>query len=324
MSPSIDQLRASPDFYLHSIEGDEAIIVPMDQAAYQRSIFLDRRISPAGEGGFRVPFAALGPAAANPSQLGWIFHVAHCGSTLLARALDELAAGSNLVLREPLALRQLSFARDDERLRLVLASLARRYPGGGPTLIKANVPVNFILPAIAASDPAAPAILLKLDLPDYLLAILRSDNHRLWLRNIVGQLAGELGLAGEISDAQAAGALWLGQMRRFVAASAQMPNARTLDAEQFFGDPAATLLAAANQLGVATTAADVAALVAGPLFSTYSKRPDVAFDNNARLERRDHLARALAAEIAEAQEWVTQTAADVPALREALGAIALV
>ena len=38
----------------------------------------------------------------------------------------------------------------------------------------------------------------------------------------------------------------------------------------------------------------------------------------------NHLARALAAEIAEAQEWVTQTAADVPALREALGAIALV
>lgn len=323
MSPSIDQLRASPDYYLHSIEGDDAIIVPMDLAAYQRSIFLDRRISPAGEGGFRVPFAALGPVAATPPQLGWIFHVAHCGSTLLARALDELAGGANLVLREPLALRQLSFARDPAQLKVVLASLARRYPGGGRTLIKANVPVNFILPEIAVSDPAAPAILLKLDLPDYLLAILRSDQHRLWLRNIVGQLAAELGLAGDVSDAQAAAALWLGQMRRFVAAADQMPNARSLDAEQFFGDPAATLLAAAALLGVDTTQAYVATLVAGPLFSTYSKRPDVAFDNTARLERRDHLAQALAGEIAQAQEWVARTAADAPALRDALAAIAL-
>lgn len=324
MSPSIDQLHASPDFYLHSIEGDEAIIVPMDQAAYQRSIFLDRRISPAGEGGFRVPFAAFGPAAANPPQLGWIFHVAHCGSTLLARALDELAAGRNLVLREPLALRQLSFIRDESKLSIVLASLARRYPGGGPTLIKANVPVNFILPDIVARDAAAPAILLMLDLPDYLLAILRSDQHRLWLRNIVSQFAGELGLAGSISDAQAAAALWLGQMRRFAAAAEQMPNARTLDAERFFGDPAASLTAAAKLLGVSAPAAAVAALVAGPLFSSYSKRPEVAFDNAARLERRDQLSRALAGDIDEAQEWVAKAAPDAGALHQALTKAALV
>lgn len=324
MSPSIDQLRASPDYYLHSIEGDEAIIVPMDRSAYQRSIFLDRRISPAAEGGFRLPIAALGPAAANPPQLGWIFHVAHCGSTLLARALDELAGEANLVLREPLALRQLSFARGDAKLSIVLASLARRYPGGGRTLIKANVPVNFILPDIVAHDPAAPAILLKLDLPDYLMAILRSDQHRIWLRNIVGQFAGELGLAGTISDAQAAAALWLGQMRRFAAAAEQMPNARTLDAERFFGDPAASLTAAAELLGVSTTGADVAALVDGPLFSTYSKRPDVPFDNATRLERRDQLSRALAGDIDEADEWVAQAAPDAQALRQALTKAALV
>jgi len=324
MSPAIDQLRTSPDYYLHSIEGDAAIIVPMDRAAYQRSIFLDQRISPASQGGFRVALTALGPEPSHRLQLGWIFHVAHCGSTLLARALDELAGGANLVLREPVALRQLSFARDAGKLPVVLASLARRYPGGGPTLIKANVPVNFILPDIVAHDPSAPAILLKLELPDYLLAILRSDQHRLWLRNIVGQFAAELGLAGNVSDAQAAAALWLGQMRRFVAAAQQMPNARTLDAERFFADPATSLIAAAGLLGVTTTAANVAALVAGPLFATYSKRPDVAFDNAARLERRAQLARALADEIAEAQEWVAQAAPDAAAVQKALASVALV
>lgn len=319
MSPSLEQLRGSPDHYLHSLEGDEALFVPMDPAAYQRSIFLDHRISPAGEGGWRVPLAALGPAEANPPQLGWIFHVAHCGSTLLARALDELAGGANLVLREPLALRQLSLTRDSERLRLVLAMLARRYPGGGRSLVKANVPVNFLLDEIAAADLAAPAILLKLDLPDYLLAILRSDQHRVWLRTIVGQFAAELGVTGQLSDAQAAAALWLGQMRRFVAAAGQMPHARVLDAEQFYGDPAETLRRAAALLGVETDPTAIAAVVAGPLFATYSKRPDQAFDNAARLARRDALAQALGAEIAEAQEWLAKTAPDAGSLAAALG-----
>jgi len=49
MSLTIDDLFASPDHYLHSFEGDAAVFVPMDRAAYHRSIFLDGRISPAGE-----------------------------------------------------------------------------------------------------------------------------------------------------------------------------------------------------------------------------------------------------------------------------------
>ncbi|MEA3264756.1 MAG: hypothetical protein U9R07_14875 [Pseudomonadota bacterium] len=324
MSPSLEQLRGSPDHYLHSLEGDEALFVPMDLAAYQRSIFLDQRISPAGEGGLWVPLASLGPADGNPPQLGWIFHVAHCGSTLLARALDELSGGANLVLREPLALRQLSAARDSERLRLVLALLAKRYPGGGATLIKANVPVNFLLDEIAASDPAAPAILLKLDLPDYLLAILRSDQHRAWLRTIVAQFAQELGLTGPLSDADAGAALWLGQMRRFAAAAAAMPNARVLDAEQFYGNPAGTLQAAASLLGMPANAPAIDTVVSGPLFTTYSKRPGLAFDNAARLERRDQLAQTLAGELAEAQDWLAGQAPDAAAMLGALAKAALV
>ena len=76
----------SPDRYLYEFAGDDAVIVPMDRAAYRRSIFLDARISPASEAAEMVPVSALAaPAGPGPA---WIFHVAHCGSTLLARALD--------------------------------------------------------------------------------------------------------------------------------------------------------------------------------------------------------------------------------------------
>ena len=312
-------IAASPDHFLHSFEGDQAIIVPMDAAAYRRSIFLDQRISPAAGDAFAITAAVLPVPAAPP--LGWIFHMAHCGSTLLTRALGEL--GENIVLREPFALRQLAFDPDPTRLALVTAMLARRYDADAPTIVKANVPVNVLLPQISAQDPQARAIMLYCELPDYLLAILRSDNHRVWVRNVTTQLAGYLGDLTGLPDATRAAALWLAQTRHFAGALAAMPNARSLDAEQFFAQPGAVLEAASNHLRVETTPHAIADLLAGPLFATNSKNPAVAFDNSARIARRERLEPVLAKEISEARRWLERTGVDSAAITSTIRSSAL-
>lgn len=321
MAPTLEQLFTSPDHFLHAWDGGNAVFVPMDRAAYQRSIFLDRRISPAADGAMNVPGSTLMQTETKPLQTGWIFHVAHCGSTLLARALDGLA--DNLVLREPLALRQQAFADDPAQLELTLALLSKRYPGAGQTVIKANVPVNFLLTQIAAADPGASALFLHLSLSDYLLAILRSDNHRAWLRGVTQQLAPHLGEIENLTDAKLAAALWLAMMRRFADAIDAMPNGRSLDAERFFSDPRAVLPLVADLYGMAATPAALDAVVAGPLFSTYSKNPAHAFDNAARLERRADMAEVLGDEIAEAQNWIERNAPDAEDLAKAIKGSAL-
>lgn len=304
LTPAI--IAASPDHYLHSFEGGDAVIVPMDRAAYARSIFLDARISPARDGAALVPAAQLADAAPPAATTAWIFHVAHCGSTLLARALEAMSNG--LVLREPMALRQLAFAPDPARLRLVLAMLSRRYGGDEPTLIKANVPVNALLPALVSADPTAPAVFLYLRLEDYALAVLRSPQHRGWVRDIAGKFAGA---APAASDAECLAALWLWQMRAFAAALDAMPGACTLDAERFYADPAGTLAALAPRLGRQADPARIDEVVAGALFNSYSKRPGVAFDNAARLERRASLQRELVGELAQVREVAQRAAADL-------------
>jgi hypothetical protein len=302
MSLTIDDLFASPDHYLHSFEGDAAIFVPMDRAAYHRSIFLDGRISPAGIGAMRLPFGTLAGQGRRPSPTGWIFHVAHCGSTLLARALDR--ASANLVLREPLALRQVALTPDAERLAVTLAMVSKRYRPDLPTIVKANVPVNFLLPELVAFDSSARAIFLHCGLRDYLLAILRNDKHRAWVRNVTGQLKAQLGDLSALPDAICAAALWLAQMRAFAAAIAALPSARSLDAEDFFEAPREFLGLAARHLGVAMTDSEIQALVDGPLFSTYSKNPELPFDNAARVARRAELEVAIAPELEQAQNWI--------------------
>jgi len=296
------ELFASPDQYLHSFDGDAAIFVPMDRAAYHRSIFLDGRISPASNTAIRVPLGALTESIPGPAQTSWIFHVAHCGSTLLARALDKPSA--NLVLREPKALRQLALHRDPRRLAVLMAMLSKRYEADLATVVKANVPVNFLLPELIDFDPQARAIILHLGLRDYLLAIMRNDRHREWLRRVTAQLALHLGDLTGASDAERAAALWTAQMQVFAAAIARLPNARTLDAETFFAEPGRCLKFAAVHLGVPMASEEIEAAVAGPLFATYSKNPQVSFNNEMRLERRSELERALAAEIEQAQRWV--------------------
>ena len=337
MVPVPDQLLArlanSPDYYFYAFEGDEAVFVTMDRAAYQRSIFLDHRISPAAEGSIKVPVAELARKLLAAQETNWIFHVAHCGSTLLARALEALGDGSRdeprdepgegLVLREPLALRQLGLAPDRARLELTLALLSRRYPGDGATLIKANVPVNFLLGEIAAADPSARAVFLYCGLQDYLLAILRSANHRAWLRGVTGQLRGHLCELAHLSDAEVGAALWLAQMRRFGAALNRMPNARSLDAEQFFVLPARALAAAAECFAIPASPAEIETVIGGSLFETYSKNPAIEFDNSVRLARRERSMGELAGEIARAQEWVERTAPDVGAVLGGISKAAL-
>ena len=321
MAVTLDDVFGSPDHYLHSFDGDAAIFVPMDRAAYHRSIFLDHRISLAADGNMPVSLSTLTATLRPPAPTGWIFHVAHCGSTLFARALDRLAG--NLVLREPLALRQVALAPDARRLQLVAAMLGKRYRADAPTLVKANVPVNFLLPDLATVLVEPRVILLWLPLRDYLLAILRNDNHRGWLRQVTTQLQPHLGDLSALSDAGRAAALWLAQMRAFAVALGRWPEARTLDAEQFFARPAEALRAATALFAIDLGDADVDAVIAGPLFSTYSKNPTLAFDNAARVARRRELEVSLGGELAQAQAWVERTAGDAAPYEAVLRAAAL-
>lgn len=297
------------------------MFVPMDRAAYHRSIFLDGRISAAGPGSMRLPVSALAQHAGRPARMGWIFHVAHCGSTLLARALD--APEHNLVLREPLALRQAALARDPARLAFVAALLGKRYQPDAPTIVKANVPVNFVLDDLIALDRSASAIFLYLDLRDYLLAILRSADHRAWLQRVTQQLAGHLGDLSGAGDGERAAALWLAQMRAYARALDALPGGRSLNAERFFAEPGEVLTAAARHLAVPIDAAAADAITRGPLFATYSKNPEVSFDNAARIARREALAATLAEEIAAGQAWLDRHGSDAATVMRTLEEAAL-
>lgn len=323
-----DELFETPAFYHFAYEGDRSLFLRMDREAYFRSIFLDGRIQAANPDPIRFATVPLAQWRVDNhfsiARKNWIFHIAHCGSTLLARALDRI--GTNLVLREPMTLRQLGVWRAtlqeselpawNARLELAAAQLGKRYRPEAPVIVKANVPVNFILPQIMALDPGAPVILLYYPLRQYLLAILRTEAHRQWVMRVTGEMARALRpMAGDVEGldtVERAAALWLAQLRAFAAVLDTSPRAHSLSGETLFAAPRAAVSAAAALFEVPLSDFERDAIIGSSLFTTDAKDPTRPFDRRAHRMRALALESTMDRELARGREWVERRLAVLP------------
>lgn len=323
----LEELFEAPDMFLWQFDGAQALFVRMDRNAYHNSIFLDQRILATSRDIVRIDCARLHEVfSKRPRQnlrLRYIFHVAHCGSTLLARALDIREC--NIVYREPAALRQLGAqaaatfngapppAEWQQKLDLAVALLNRSYSNDGSIVVKANVPVNFMIPALldASNDSA---VLLYSSLENYLLAVLKSPNHRAWVAAISTELGPAIEAVTGITEEQrralsipeAASCLWMAQILIFDQTLKARAGSRSLDAETFYNDPENTLQKTFEFIGQAIDTGSIGKLVGGELFTRYSKDPRQSYSNETRIAQREVTRGQLAADIEKGRGWVNR------------------
>ena len=336
---SPEQFFRRPDVYLLEFTAKGGNLVPMTRESYQQSIFTDKgRIVAASPTGWEVGMADLlqGYETQGLEQpaLGFVFHIAHCGSTLLARALD--IADRTLVYREPFTLRQLAAdaagkpggpadpAGWQRQLRLATGLLGRTFSPLQSPIVKTNVPVNFIIPQLMDLADDSRGILLYAGLEHYLLSVLKTPMHQRWVMNVLGHVAGGVMATDPFGDAamaritppQAAASLWLAQMYRFAGALADDPRLRSLDCEDLFSRPGETIAATFGHLGVDITDAEVEGIVTSDLFGRHAKNPDRPYDTATREaelgQLRQHLSAELAAGLAWADEIMARRSLELP------------
>jgi hypothetical protein len=167
-----------------------ALFVRIPEAELRAASFLDERLGLQGREGFWLPLEGIAAAASCMNQaqpsVDYIFHIGHCGSTLLSRLLDR--SPQVLGLREPLALRELADTMRDLESPLsrlnraqweaVLASslslLGRRFTEQQRVVIKATSTCNGLIGPVLERFPESRAILLHIRLEPYLATMAKA------------------------------------------------------------------------------------------------------------------------------------------------------
>jgi len=330
----------------------------LSEAQFRQASFLDQRLLSEGAESaapklVSVPLSSLqGFSYSQPrSQAHFIFHIGHCGSTLISRALS--ASSSVLPLREPLSLRQLVDCQDSvpadhwqSMLDLVLAVHSRVFQRGQINLIKATSTCSSLILPVLGLLPLSKSLLLYLPLENYLATMLGKQSPALDLRGHAAArqqewqrltdqpspLAGigepgneDPGINGpgthEPGEMQLAVQSWLTCMARLLQAHNQLPQrCLLLDFENFLADPAAGLEKLIDFFGLETSGSDI--LQAWPDISLgYSKQPDLAYSafNRSRALSRGRVQRS--AEIRAGLAWARELIAEYPQLQPCEGFI---
>lgn len=335
MTPQTD-----PEFLPFKLDlvARRVLLVRLTAAQRREAAFLDERALPARADGGWIPLDAfLAPANAMGAAADAIFHIGHCGSTLLSRVLEswpQLQA-----LREPLPLRTLAEAWPElhapqsrlspqEALRVLQALWAawsRPLQDSSRCVIKATSGCNGLIAPLLETQPSARVVLLDMPLQPYLATLLKAPDSVRDAASAAGERLLDLQARGFGADVflyalslpQQCAMGWLAERVRFAAlAHAHAQRVLRVDFEQLLTRPEAELHRIAAHLSL--DPAGVASAMQSAAWTRYAKAQDHGY---GRDDRAHDLALAMqrqAAEIAEGVAWVEAFTLLHPQLRSVL------
>ena len=282
------------EVYPHQLDliTDRVLLTRIPADAQSAAGFLDQRALAPNTQGAWFPWNAFASAAATicDGPLGYIFHIGHCGSTLISR-LVETASGRR-ALREPLPLRVFAFESADAADGAALLSenefcsrlavFEKVWSRGGAT-VKATSICNDLLDR---RREGAPAVFVYIAPAVYLAALMSGANSQTDLRGFAQMRHRRLkrrhaGLAplSTLRPGELAAMCWLVETAAVVSARRE---SHAVDFDDFLKDPARSLAEICRALDLSVDDAAVAAAVASPAMSRYAKAQEHPYDATLR------------------------------------------
>jgi hypothetical protein len=300
------------------------LLVRLDAEQRRAAAFLDERALPAhADGGWVGWDALLSQPPATGAAADAIFHIGHCGSTLLSRLLDSWPGVQGL--REPLPLRTLAeawphLAAVDSRLspeeaprllQCLWTAWSRPLAGHARTVIKATSSCNGLIAPLFAQLPGVRALLLDMPLRPYLATLLKSPDSVRDAAAAAGERLRHLRACGFAEDTalhalslpQQCAMGWLAERLRFHAlAQAHPDRSLRVDFERLLAQPESVLGQIATHL--ALDPAGVAAAMQAPAWGRYAKAQDHGYGRDDRAHDLALALRRHADEIDAGEAWV--------------------
>jgi len=320
------------EVHLHQIDllQDTVLLARLTRNDFMQASFLDQRVLSLDTAANWVPWGALAQRLSSQvrtSPAYYLFHIGHCGSTLLSRLLGELGV---LPLREPLTLRTLAElhpdldaphsrwnrATFDARLALVLAACDR---GAGSRAVKPTSWCNDLAPAILAGDARVRATVCYVRPGAHIANLLVGPASRLdlmsmapmRLRRLDARVGGGSGRLTEMSPGVVAAMSWATETAALGAALEDVGQERIccIDFDDFLEDTRKGLHRLAMHAGAsAVELARVDAVATGPATRQYSKAPEHVFDSGLRRRLLEQSQALFGEEIRAGLDWLERTA----------------
>lgn len=299
-----DRLAERPEIFPHTLDlvNDRLLLVELAEADVAAASFLDQRVLKQSGRAAWVPWRKVAEGMGNPEVAAppsCIFHVGHCGSTLLSRLLGFVDGTRSL--REPLPLRTLaqdladagegrSFLGGDARLER-LRVLARMWSrGAAHTVIKATSICTDLLEPLHTLSSESRCIFMFNRLETHVATLLAGRNALTDLKGFaqlrLQRLRRKTGLDIELhrlSPAQLAVLSWLSEATSVVDCIERFaPQVALLEFESMLANPAISLATVAIHLRLPWTEEMVEKALQSPVMRTYSKAPEHRYDAQTR------------------------------------------
>lgn len=279
-------LPDDPEYLPFKLDPARGLVLYVRVPARQRAeaAFLDERLLDADSEGAWLPMAMLASSMPPPTgRVDFIFHVGHCGSTLLSRLLQ--AWPEVQALREPLPLRTLAELRragpEDTGWRALgdalLGAWTRTLPPQERTLIKATSSSNDLAGPLLQRSPRAKALLLDQPLRPWLATVFKSEasirdvmaghaSRVQWLRSVPEAAT----MPAPESPFEACAMAWLVEQLRFAGLQRAWPGrVRRVDFEALLATPRPELATIATFMELAPEGVEAALRL--PAWQRYSK-----------------------------------------------------
>ena len=322
----------SPAFLPFKLDlvGRRVLWLRLDETQRREAAFLDdRAVPPNAEGGWAPLETLRSPHAGETPPAHAIFHIGHCGSTLLSRLIDTWPDVQGL--REPLPLRTLADAwptlgettsrlspdQAEDTLRALWARWSQALAPHSRSVVKATSSCNGLIAPLLSRQPLMRVVLMDMPLRPYLATLLKSSTSVFDAASAAGERLRYLqrhGVATHLSLHQiplhrqcALG--WLAEQMRFDALAKGRHGDRVLrlDFDALLDEPARELDRIATHFDL--DPARVSDAVASPAWGRYSKAQSHGYGRDDRQHDLGLSMQSFGADISDAESWIASIAA---------------
>ena len=327
MSEQWRQRLESPCWLPHRLDilGDRMLVAEVDEQICHRATFLEgESFKPKSLHEVQGLWSAVEAHRPLETPSIGIFHVGHCGSTLLSRALQDIADVT--ALREPAIFRMAAgFVRDrnsplalmsPERCDSLLATLfdwlSRRYEPTRPSVVKATSDCCNIATHWLEHHQHNRMVALTMKAESFLATMLRSTIREEETRGFaVSRLADYHRLVGssqlrlsDLDSSSLTALSWITTTAQLIAATEQYASrTQLIDFEDWLGSPVVSSQAIAEHLELAVQRDKVDPVITG-LLSRYSKDGSLQYGVAQRNEELNHFRSEKASQIASGLHWI--------------------